>query len=103
MREQAPFFAREGQEGKESESAPEMQKAVNFLAEQARGYAEERGRKMVLNSVLVGFFAAVTKLINVEAMRQAVKSSVPAGTEELNLKAFDRGYQYGLEHTTGAA
>jgi 2-oxoglutarate ferredoxin oxidoreductase subunit gamma len=60
--------------------------------------AEELGRKMVLNIVVVGFFAAVTNLVNVDAMRQAVKSSVPAGTEDLNLKAFDRGYQYGLEH-----
>ena len=60
--------------------------------------AEELGRKMVLNIVVVGFFAAVTKLVNVDAMRQAVKASVPGGTEDLNLKAFDRGYQYGLEH-----
>jgi 2-oxoglutarate ferredoxin oxidoreductase subunit gamma len=62
--------------------------------------AEELGRKMVLNIVLVGFFTAVTKLIGVDAMRQAVKSAVPPGTEDLNLKAFDRGYQYGLEHTS---
>ncbi len=57
--------------------------------------AEELGKKMVLNIVMVGFFAAVAGLINVEAMRQAVKSSVPRGTEDLNLKAFDRGYEYG--------
>jgi 2-oxoglutarate ferredoxin oxidoreductase subunit gamma len=60
--------------------------------------AEELGRKMVLNIVVVGFFAAVVKLVGVDAMRKALKSSVPAGTEELNLKAFERGYQYGLEH-----
>jgi 2-oxoglutarate ferredoxin oxidoreductase subunit gamma len=60
--------------------------------------AEELGRKMVLNIVVVGFFAAVTKLVNVDAMRQAVKASVPGGTEDLNLKAFDRGYQYGVEN-----
>ncbi|HEY3351922.1 MAG TPA: 2-oxoacid:acceptor oxidoreductase family protein [Polyangia bacterium] len=64
--------------------------------------AEELGRKMVLNIVLVGFFTAVTKLIGYEAMKQAVKTSVPAGTEELNLKAFERGYQYGLEHHPSA-
>jgi len=27
-------------------------------------------------------------------MHQAVKDSVPAGTEELNLKAFNAGYDY---------
>ena len=29
-----------------------------------------------------------------EAMREAVRGSVPAGTEELNLKAFDAGASY---------
>jgi 2-oxoglutarate ferredoxin oxidoreductase subunit gamma len=33
----------------------------------------------------------------VEAMKKAVLESVPKGTEELNMKAFDRGYSYGLE------
>jgi 2-oxoglutarate ferredoxin oxidoreductase subunit gamma len=64
--------------------------------------AEELGRKMVLNIVLVGFFTAVTRLVGYEAMKQAVKTSVPAGTEELNLKAFERGYQYGVEHHPAA-
>lgn len=82
---------------------PDLPKKVKVYGVPATRIAEELGRKMVLNIVVVGFFAAVTKLINVDAMRQAVKSSVPAGTEELNLKAFDRGYQYGLEHATAGA
>jgi 2-oxoglutarate ferredoxin oxidoreductase subunit gamma len=57
--------------------------------------AEELGRKMILNIVMVGFFTAVTKLVNYEAVKEAVKASVPQGTEDMNLKAFDRGYQYG--------
>jgi 2-oxoglutarate ferredoxin oxidoreductase subunit gamma len=81
----------------------DLPKTVKVYGVPATRIAEDLGRKMVLNIVVVGFFAAVTKLINVDAMRQAVKSSVPAGTEELNLKAFDRGYQYGLEHATAAA
>jgi 2-oxoglutarate ferredoxin oxidoreductase subunit gamma len=58
--------------------------------------AEELGRKMILNIVMVGFFTAVTKLVDYKAVREAVIASVPQGTEALNLKAFDRGYQYGL-------
>jgi 2-oxoglutarate ferredoxin oxidoreductase subunit gamma len=58
--------------------------------------AEELGRKMILNIVMVGFFTSVTKLVNHEAVREAVKASVPPGTENMNLKAFERGYQYGL-------
>jgi 2-oxoglutarate ferredoxin oxidoreductase subunit gamma len=58
--------------------------------------AEELGRKMILNIVMVGFFTAVTKLVDYEAAKQAVQASVPSGTEDLNLKAFERGYRYGL-------
>ena len=59
--------------------------------------AEELGRKMVLNIVMVGFFTAVTGLINADAMRRAVEASVPPGTERLNLSAFDKGYEYGKQ------
>lgn len=58
--------------------------------------AEELGRKMVLNVVMVGFFGAVTGLVNTEALRQAVAESVPAATQPLNLKAFDKGLEYGM-------
>lgn len=59
--------------------------------------AEELGRKIVLNIVMLGFFGAVTGLIPRDALRKAVESSVPEGTEDLNLKAFDSGYDYGME------
>jgi Pyruvate/2-oxoacid:ferredoxin oxidoreductase gamma subunit len=36
-------------------------------------------------------------MVTVEALRKAVKASVPAGTESLNLTAFDRGYTFGRE------
>ncbi len=58
--------------------------------------AEELGRKMVSNVVMVGFFAAVTKLLDVDAVRKAVEDSVPPASRELNLKAFDKGYEFGL-------
>ena len=57
--------------------------------------AEELGRKMILNIVMVGFFTSVTDLVSYKSAREAVKASVPQGTEVMNLKAFDRGYQYG--------
>jgi 2-oxoglutarate ferredoxin oxidoreductase subunit gamma len=56
--------------------------------------AEELGRRIVLNMVMLGFFSAVTDVISVEAMKQAIRASVPRGTEELNLLAFRRGYEY---------
>ena len=63
----------------------------------ATRFAEDLGRKMVLNIVMVGFFAAVTKLVSKEAFEAAVKKSVPPGTEELNLKAFKMGYEHGIK------
>jgi 2-oxoglutarate ferredoxin oxidoreductase subunit gamma len=56
--------------------------------------AEELGRKIVLNIVMLGFFAGVTDVMPADALRKAVENSVPEGTEELNLKAFDRGFEY---------
>ena len=60
--------------------------------------AEELGKRMVLNIVMVGFFAAVTKVLEPEAVRQAVADSVPQAFRELNLKAFDKGFEYGTKH-----
>jgi 2-oxoglutarate ferredoxin oxidoreductase subunit gamma len=59
--------------------------------------AEELGKKMVLNSVMVGFFAAVTKLLDADSVRKAVADSVPANFRELNLKAFEKGFDYGIQ------
>jgi 2-oxoglutarate ferredoxin oxidoreductase subunit gamma len=59
--------------------------------------AEELGKRMVLNSVMVGFFTAVTQLLEPEAVRKAVADSVPSTFQELNLKAFEKGYDYGVK------
>ncbi len=59
--------------------------------------AESLGRKIVLNAVMLGFFAAATELTSRENLRDAVEHSVPHGTEELNLKAYDTGWDYFTE------
>lgn len=59
--------------------------------------AEELGKRMVLNSVMVGFFTAVTRLLDPEAVRKAVADSVPSTFRDLNLKAFEKGYEYGVK------
>ena len=68
---------------------------VRLLSVPATRLAEELGRKIVANIVMLGFFAAVTDVVSVEAMQEAVRTSVPKGTEELNLEAFQKGYEYG--------
>ncbi len=60
--------------------------------------AEELGKRMVLNIVMVGFFAAVTDVLEPQSIRDAVGDSVPPAFRELNLKAFDKGFEYGTKH-----
>jgi len=69
---------------------------VKLFGIPATRLAEELGKKVVLNMVVAGFFTVVTNLVTKSAMRQAIESSVPKGTEGLNLMAFEKGYEYGL-------
>ncbi|MBS1858948.1 MAG: 2-oxoacid:acceptor oxidoreductase family protein [Acidobacteria bacterium] len=75
-------------------AAPE---GVHVFGVPATRLAEELGRKVVLNIVMVGFFGAVTNLVDPDALRKAVEDSVPPAMQKLNLAAFDKGFQYGAE------
>ena len=75
----------------------QIPKDVSIYAVPSTRLAEEMGRKIVMNIITVGFFSAVTQITSQEATRKAVETSVPPGTEELNLKAFDIGYNYGID------
>jgi 2-oxoglutarate ferredoxin oxidoreductase subunit gamma len=46
---------------------------------------------------MLGFLTAVTEIITYKAMKKAILSSVPKGTEELNKNAFQKGYDYGIK------
>lgn len=76
---------------------PTKSKNTKLFAIPATRIAQELGRVAVANIVMLGFITAIAKVVSVEAMKKAVLDSVPKGTEELNMKAFDRGYAYGLE------
>ena len=73
---------------------PAGAKAVGIPATR---FAEELGRRLVLNIIMAGFFTGVTGLITHEAIEKAVKDSVPKGTEDLNMRALRRGLEYGRE------
>jgi len=70
---------------------------VKMYGVPATRLAEEIGKKVVLNIVMVGFFGAVTNLLEPDSLRQAVADSVPPAMQALNLKAFDKGFAYGAE------
>jgi 2-oxoglutarate ferredoxin oxidoreductase subunit gamma len=74
-----------------------LSQAGKVYSAPATRIAEELGKRMVLNIVMVGFTAAVTSLVDRDALRKAVGDSVPPSFRDLNLKAFDRGYDYGIQ------
>jgi 2-oxoglutarate ferredoxin oxidoreductase subunit gamma len=70
---------------------------VKMLAIPATRIAGELGRRIVANIVMLGFLASVSQAISQDSMREAILSSVPPGTEDLNRNAFERGFAYGSE------
>jgi 2-oxoglutarate ferredoxin oxidoreductase subunit gamma len=74
---------------------------VTIFRVPATKMAEELGRKIIANVVMLGAFTAITKMVDKEAIKESVKANVPKGTEELNLKAFEVGYEYGKKLVEG--
>jgi len=73
-----------------------LRKDITHYSIPATRIAEQLGKKMVVNIVMMGFMTALTKFVDAEAMKNAVKISVPNGTDKLNLLAFEKGYEYGI-------
>jgi 2-oxoglutarate ferredoxin oxidoreductase subunit gamma len=80
----------------------ELKGEIKVYSIPATRIAEELGKRMVLNSVMVGFITAVSRLLEPDAVRKAIADSVPANFRELNLKAFERGFEYGSNKLTGS-
>lgn len=70
---------------------------VELYSVPATRFAEELGNRIIANVVMLGFFTSVTGVVSMEAMKKALPGSVPERFLELNIKAFDRGYDYGRE------
>jgi 2-oxoglutarate ferredoxin oxidoreductase subunit gamma len=68
----------------------------DFFSIPSTRLAEELGRKMMANIIMLGFFTAVTGAVTVDAACNAVLVSVPKGTEKMNETAFNKGCDYGL-------
>ena len=69
-----------------------------LLSIPATRMAREMGRAVVANIIVLGLLAAVSDAVSTAALRKSILASVPAGTAEFNIKAFELGYKYGLEH-----
>jgi 2-oxoglutarate ferredoxin oxidoreductase subunit gamma len=84
------------------ELAPD-ESAKSIFKIPATRFAEELGRKIVANIVMLGFFSGLADFVSEEAMRKAISESVPKPTIDLNLKAFDKGRDYALKLKEGSA
>lgn len=74
---------------------PDRERGRRVLSAPFTAVAERVGRRIVLNMVVLGFLTGATGIVSPEAMRRAIGASVPAGTEALNLRAFDEGFALG--------
>lgn len=72
----------------------EAAEGLRVLQVPASRLAEQLGRRIVANVVMLGFVAAMTDVASPEALKKAVLDSVPKGTEDLNERAFETGMQY---------
>jgi 2-oxoglutarate ferredoxin oxidoreductase subunit gamma len=73
----------------------QVKKGVKMFSIPSTRFAEEMGAKIVANIVMFGFFTAVTDLVKPESARKAIQSSFRERLVDMNLKAFDKGYEYG--------
>ncbi len=60
--------------------------------------AQDLGRVVVANIIMLGFLAAISDVVSYDALKDSILDSIPAGTESFNMKAFELGYNYGVEH-----
>ena len=70
---------------------------IQMYAIPSTRFAEELGNRIIANLVMLGFFTAITKIASPEAMKKALPGLVPGRFLDLNIKAFDNGYDYGEE------
>ncbi len=73
-----------------------LNKPVDCYAVPATRLAEEMGLKMMANIIMVGFLVGITNAVSLESAKKTVSESVPQKTVDINIKAFDRGYEFAL-------
>ncbi|MBI5248263.1 MAG: 2-oxoacid:acceptor oxidoreductase family protein [Desulfomonile tiedjei] len=71
--------------------------SVTIFRVPATRIAEEMGKKIVANIVMLGAVAALGGVVSYESLKKSVLASIPPGTEELNVSAFDKGHEFGVD------
>ena len=63
----------------------------------ATRFAEGLGNRLFTNLVALGFFTAITGVVTADAMKKALPGWVPSRFLKINIKAFEKGYDYGKQ------
>jgi 2-oxoglutarate ferredoxin oxidoreductase subunit gamma len=66
--------------------------------------ADTLGKKVVANSVMLGYLQASTEVVTVESMESTIRENVPGNTVQLNLEAFNQGIEFwkkGIDNGSG--
>ena len=74
---------------------PERTDAKIYALPILRTASEKVGKAMTANIVAVGAINSILHLFDDEILFEAVKAHIPAGTEDINLKAFEAGKELG--------
>ncbi len=62
-----------------------------YRAPVIRAAREKIGREIVANIVSLGIITRIAGIVSEDAVREAILTRVPKGTEEINMKAFEEG------------
>ena len=62
----------------------------------ATHFAEDLGKRIVANIIMLGFFTGVTGLVSKQSVLKAIRNSVKPNIVDLNFEAFNKGFEYAI-------
>lgn len=77
----------------ESELVHPKEDDTDYFAVPATQIAEELGNRIVANVVMLGFVLGKVDIVDREAAEEAIRQTVKKKTIDLNLRAFEAGYE----------
>lgn len=79
----------------------EESEGKRFIPIPAVESADELGKRVVANVIMMGAVQSITGLVTDESLQKALLDRVPKGTEELNMKALEKGREIGAQFQGG--
>ena len=76
--------------------ATEVPDNIRLVEVPATKIAEDLGNKIIANVVMLGAISALTDIVGKGAMLESIRASVPTRFLELNERAFEAGFEYGM-------